>query len=356
MSNHKNDGDGFDAGWIFPIIMTMCVPPLGVFLLLKKYRDTQRRMKKERSFTPMLSGGVLMAVIGTIAFLDDPEIVPMFLTLGGLCLTGFSLFAKRRNAHLRTYLSIIGNRPLVDIVELAGASGNSEVTVIKDLQRMLDNGLLPKNAYVDHAMNCLVLDPEEMRRTRPNRRYAPPVVEAEVVEEPKKAAKATRTAKAAPAEPPKAEKPAADDKTAILRETFDAKLREIRYLNDLIDDEGVSARIDDIESITANIFYLVQEKPERMEEIRTFMNYYLPTTFKLLNAYARLEKQHVAGENVANSKREIEEILDKLVEGFRQQLDRLFRSDAIDISSDIDVLETMMAKDGLLNDGLKPHL
>ncbi|MDO4357811.1 MAG: 5-bromo-4-chloroindolyl phosphate hydrolysis family protein, partial [Clostridia bacterium] len=179
-----------------------------------------------------------------------------------------------------------------------------------------------------------------------------PAAAAPVKEEPKKAAK---SAKAKPAEPAKAEKPAEDDKTAILRETFDAKLREIRYLNDLIDDEAVSARIDDIESITANIFYLVQEKPERMEEIRTFMNYYLPTTFKLLNAYARLEKQRVAGENVTHSKREIEAILDKLVEGFRQQLDRLFQSDAIDISSDIDVLETMMAKDGLLNDGLKPR-
>lgn len=350
MSNRENKEEGFDAGWIFPIIMTAIFWPVGVFMLLKKYKETRRRDKKRNNYASLMSGGVLMAVIGTIAFLDDPEIVPMFLTLGGLFLTGFSVFENRRNAHLRTYLSIIGSRPLVDIVELAGASGNSEAKVIKDLQLMLDRGLLPDTAYVDHAMNCLVLDPEEMRRTRPNRRYAPPVVEAEVVEEPKKAAKA---AKAKPAEPPQPEKPAEDDKTAILRETFDAKLREIRYLNDLIDDEAVSARIDDIESITANIFYLVQEKPERMEEIRTFMNYYLPTTFKLLNAYARLEKQRVAGENVANSKREIEAILDKLVEGFRQQLDRLFRSDAIDISSDIDVLETMMAKDGLLNDGLK---
>ena len=80
------------------------------------------------------------------------------------------------------------------------------------------------------------------------------------------------------------------------------------------------------------------------------MNYYLPTTLKLLKAYARLEKQAVAGENIKSSRQEIERILDKLTEGFRQQLDRLFQADAIDISSDIDVLETMMAKDGLLNE------
>lgn len=355
LSNRDNNKEeGFDAGWIFPIIMTAIFWPVGVFMLLKKYKETQKRAKKNRSYASLMSGGALMAIIGAIAFLDSPDIVPMFLTLGGLFLTGFSFFENRRNAHLRTYLSIIDNRPLVDIVELAGASGRSEATVLKDLQLMLDRGLLPENAYVDHAMNCLVLDPEEMRRARPNRRYAPPVVEAEVVEEPKKAAKAKPAAKAA--EPAQAAKPAADDKSAILRETFDAKLREIRYLNDLIDDESVSARIDDIESITANIFYLVQEKPERMEEIRTFMNYYLPTTFKLLNAYARLEKQSVAGDNISHSKKEIEAILDKLVEGFRQQLDRLFQSDAIDISSDIDVLETMMAKDGLLDGGLKVKL
>ena len=266
LSNRDNNKEeGFDAGWIFPIIMTAIFWPVGVFMLLKKYKETQKRAKKNRSYASLMSGGALMAIIGTIAFLDSPDIVPMFLTLGGLFLTGFSFFENRRNAHLRTYLSIIDNRPLVDIVELAGASGRSEATVLKDLQLMLDRGLLPENAYVDHAMNCLVLDPEEMRRARPNRRYAPPVVEAEVVEEPKKTAKAKPAAKTA--EPAQAAKPAADDKSAILRETFDAKLREIRYLNDLIDDESVSARIDDIESIIANIFYLVQEKPERMEEI-----------------------------------------------------------------------------------------
>lgn len=349
MSKRKNDGEGFDASWLFPIFMTMFVPPLGVFLLLKKYRESQLRARKERSYKPLISGGTLMTLIGLIAFWDSAELVPFLLFVCGLFLTGFSVFQNRRNAHLRTYLSIIGNRPLVDVVELAGASGHTEARVLKDLQRMLDLGMLPEDAYVDHAMNCLVLDPEEMRRTRPNRRYAPPVVEAEVVEEPKKAAKKKPEPQA-----PAPEKTAETDKAAILRETFDAKLREIRYLNDQIDDPAVSARIDDIESVTANIFYLVQEKPERMEEIRTFMNYYLPTTFKLLNAYAKLEKQGVSGGNIDNSKREIESILDKLVEGFRQQLDRLFQSDAIDISSDIEVLETMMAKDGLLDGGLKP--
>ena len=77
------------------------------------------------------------------------------------------------------------------------------------------------------------------------------------------------------------------------------------------------------------------------------MEYYLPTTLKLLRQYARLERQPSSGENIASSRARIESILDKLVAGFEKQLDMLFKSDAIDITSDIKVLEKMMEMDGL---------
>ena len=319
----------FDSSWILLAILTFAVPPLGVFLLIKKYSETRARANRTRNYKPLFSGGVLLGVIGTIV--GELGGVIMAVTGGVMALT--SLLSHHRQQHEgtrleKTYITIIGDRDSVTIRELSKVTNRSRRKVMKDLEEMLEDNLLPKTAYIDHAAKTLVL-----RRTKDE-----PIV-AEVVQ-PK--------AQPKPAPEPAATQESADREANVLHETFDAKLREIRYWNEEIDDERVSARIEDIEATTANIFYIVRQKPERASEIRTFMNYYLPTTLKLLKAYALLEKQNAAGQNIRNSRQEIEAILDKLAEGFRQQLDKLFQADAIDISSDIDVLETMMAQDGLL--------
>ena len=88
-----------------------------------------------------------------------------------------------------------------------------------------------------------------------------------------------------------------------------------------------------------------------MPQIRTFMNYYLPTTLKLLESYSRIERMGIAGENMQKSKEKIESILDLLVSGYEQQVDLLFANESIDISSDVRVLETMMQMNGLGNKG-----
>ena len=127
----------------------------------------------------------------------------------------------------------------------------------------------------------------------------------------------------------------------------DVVIAQIRRLNDEIDDEGVSRRIDRIEKITADIFRLVEGNPAKRAQAKTFLDYYLPTTLKLLSSYSQFEDQAADGENIRAAKENIENILDSLVQGFELQLDRLFASDVMDISGDIRVLEQMMARDGL---------
>ena len=106
-----------------------------------------------------------------------------------------------------------------------------------------------------------------------------------------------------------------------------------------------------VENATARIFNAVREKPEKEPQIKSFMSYYLPTTLKLLRSYADFEQSGADGENIRAAKAEIERILDTLVDGFKKQLDKLYESDAMDISSDIDVLESMLRRDGLAGDG-----
>ena len=124
-------------------------------------------------------------------------------------------------------------------------------------------------------------------------------------------------------------------------------IREMKRLNDSIKDETISSQIDRLEEVSGKIFDCVKADPEKLPQIRKFMNYYLPTTLKLLDSYALLEAQGIEGDNITASKKEIERTMDTLIAGFEKQLDRLFSSQAMDITADVEVLERMLAKDGL---------
>lgn len=132
--------------------------------------------------------------------------------------------------------------------------------------------------------------------------------------------------------------------------TADATLKHIRDLNDAIENPELSEKIDHIEQLTAKIFLLLDERPEKSGDLRSFMNFYLPQTLKILENYATLEAQGIEGDNIAEAKQKIEHMMDKVVDGYESQLDKLFADDVLDISADLKVMESMLEKDGLTLD------
>lgn len=122
---------------------------------------------------------------------------------------------------------------------------------------------------------------------------------------------------------------------------------KIKKANDLIPGKEMTDKLNQMERIVSKIFAQVRKDPESAGDLRKFMNYYLPTTEKLLNAYIELDKQPEVGENITNTKREIEESVDTINNAFENLLDSLFQDVAWDISSDISVMKTMMEQDGL---------
>ncbi len=130
-----------------------------------------------------------------------------------------------------------------------------------------------------------------------------------------------------------------------------AYLEQIRQADVAIEDPAVSQKIGALEERTRHIFQVVAEKPEKQPDIRRFMNYYLPTLLKLLHSYDRMEEQEVKGANIRYTMQEIERILDTILEAFDKQFDLLFEDEAMDISSDIRVLETIFSQEGLVQPG-----
>ena len=130
-------------------------------------------------------------------------------------------------------------------------------------------------------------------------------------------------------------------------------ISEMKRLDDNIADPDVSAAIVRLSQVSEKIFQAVKDNPEKLPQIRKFMSYYLPTTLKLLNAYDRMSGAGVSGENIDGTKTKVEEMLKTIVKAFEKQLDALYGSDALDISADIQVMETLLAREGLTEPEMK---
>ena len=130
-------------------------------------------------------------------------------------------------------------------------------------------------------------------------------------------------------------------------------ISEMKRLDDAIEDEKISADIRRLEASCQQIFAQVKASPDKLPQIRKFMDYYLPTTLKLLNAYDRMDSTGAAGENITGTKAKVENIMGTIAAAFEKQLDSLFGSEAMDISTDISVLETMLSQEGLAGAEMK---
>ena len=312
--------------------------------LKTKNKKRNRLEKKSGKFlsTILLLASIAMLIIGVTRFpgaiqevvnygtdLFDLIMSSCFL-VGGLVTFFTRNIGVRRISRYKNHFSFIADRGIVPIADIAKAAGVSVKTANRDIQAMIDNGYLEKGAYIDNELDSLVLYPEAAKEAR----------------------EAARAASAASTASPAQNVPT--DPEGIPVNPYMAIIAELRELNLTITDIPISDKIDRIEETTAKIFRIVEENPEKQPQIRRFMSYYLPTTLKLLHSYATLEKQGIKGENITSAKENIGRILDTLATGFEQQLDQLFKSDAIDIAADITVLENLMQQDGLTND--KPEL
>lgn len=133
----------------------------------------------------------------------------------------------------------------------------------------------------------------------------------------------------------------------LLREG-DAAVAELRRLEKAIDNKAVAGKVTQIREVTEKIFKDIIDDPNDAPQVRRFAGYYLPTTLKLLKAYEKMGSGEVVeGTNVAGTLGKIESVLDTTLEAYKKQYDALFMDQALDIETDITVLEAMLKREGL---------
>lgn len=127
----------------------------------------------------------------------------------------------------------------------------------------------------------------------------------------------------------------------------------VSQLNELsltITNEKMSAPISELLNVSRQIFAFVEKQPEKIRQIRQFMNYYLPTSIKLLTSYRELSQQPLKGDNIREAMSKIEGSMDGIVKIFHSELDNLYSDKAVDITVDVDVMLAMMRQQGISGD------
>lgn len=272
-------------------------------------------------------GGALLSVKSLVNFTTLWALVrALAVLLGGGCML---LSARSKLKKARMYencVAIVGDRAYISVDELAASAGVPRKAFENSLEEMLKRNYFGERAYWDKAGDYLILDAElakeQLEKVRQN---VPPTPEASTVG------------------------------TDATGDRYTLLLNELDRAAGRITDREMLEKTVQIRGLTAAIFHAVREEPQKEQKITSFVNYYFPTTLKLLDSYADFESKGYQSDSISKSRERISDAADSIISAYQKQLDQLYLSDTMDVDTDIDVLETMLRRDGLGETDFKPQ-
>lgn len=319
-----------------------------------------------RSVTGNRAAGILLSIVGCLAagvflvtglamgisglFMEETG----FLILGAVLFCGipaaaFGVLAGLgtkmlgRVKRFRSYIRTLAGREFCNLEELEREVKKSRRFVVKDLEYLIEKGWF-RQGHLDEQRTCLMISNQSYHQ------YTDLMKRTKEQEEQRKREEAEAQRKR---ETSGSRNPQLTPEVREVIRSGEAYIQKIHACNEAIPGEEISAKISRMEMLVDKIFDRVEQEPESVEDLHRLMTYYLPTTVKLLEAYEDLDAQPIQGANILSSKQEIEKTLDTLNTAFEKLLDSLFEEKAWDVSSDISVLNTMLAQEGLTEDDFK---
>lgn len=353
-------------------------------------RKTQLVQKKELSNFPLsefkrvggvsnvlyqVFGGIGLGVTLLVAFIMLLIWAAGIETNGGGWLVNFifqlcflymirlGIIQRRRLGRAERYLRLCGSSKFITIENLAKGTGKKINKVIKDIQKMLSLGIFPEG-HLDEQKTCFMLNDEVYRQYRQaeNGRILREAGRQKALEGNENAAASKESASsesspssgnplpsknaADPSQSPKISGEQESELNTMVAEGMEC-IRKLRYLNEQIPGEVISAKLSRLENLLKDIFSSVREHPDQMHRMHKLMDYYLPTTLKLVEAYEEFDRVKAPGEDIIKAKAEIENTLDTINQAFSELLNNLFQDAVLDATTDAQVLKTMLAREGL---------
>ena len=286
--------------------------------------------------------GILSAVFGGLALGVGGGFKVAFsmiflMLIVCIVLINVGCIQKLRLRRAEKYVELAGNNHYINLEELALHTNKTQKFILKDVRKMLDAGFFPEG-HLDHQETCLMLDDKIYREylaLEKQRKLQEREQKAQELKQSMSGIKPEATAEA--------ERSELDEMIAEGQEC----IKKLRNMNDNIPGEEISAKLFRLENLLKEIFDGLKEHPEQMPQMKKFMNYYLPTTLKLVGAYEEFDDLSSQSAEILEAKAEIEKTLDTINSAFEELLNRMFRETAYDVTTDAQVLQTMLAKEGL---------
>lgn len=322
--------------------------------------DRQRLQQREQQLLTVYAKpnrlrdeGIAMTACGALVFVPTfPVFLAAFTTgtwtvpvlIGAVLAVGIFLLVKgiktlSLSGSFKTYRDYIGMRDYCTVDELSRTTGVDPKRVRANIKRMMKKGMFVEAAF-DSQETTLIMNRRTYTQYEQTQSQYQERLHQQSLADSVTAQGSSDTSMS-------------EDAAALLARG-EAYVAKIRLSNEVIEGEEISAKIDQIEEVVSHILKRAQDHPEIVDDLGQLMDYYLPTTVKLLDAYRDLDSQPIQGENILKSKREIEGALDALAIAFEKLLDEVFRDVAWDVSSDVSVLHTVLAQEGLVEDPFSP--
>lgn len=273
----------------------------------------------------------MLSYAGTFSILKNIIIYGAFLGIGIYQFVKGKNYINRANRYSR-YMKLLEHKQFASVEELAGAVAKSARTVVKDLEFMIEQKWFLEGRMDEKKSQFMLTD--------------------KVYEQYKLAEQGRVLREQEELEKQKIEKDPVQKEVMHLVTEGNRYVKEIRRLNDEILGADISNQLDKIEEIITSIFEIVKRKPEKRAELRKLMQYYLPMTVKVVTSYRDFENEKIPSRQLEESKKEIRETLDKVIMAFEALREKIFQEEVLDVSTDLDVLETMMSQEGLIKDGI----
>lgn len=280
----------------------------------------------------LLATAIIKTVIAPGSFLSVLSVAMMAGLAGGAWLLGSGIHTIGRMNRFEKYVRTLGRKTYCSLEQLARSVGKPAKFVRRELGGMIDEGLFLEGHLDTEGTSLITSNDTYQHYLETQKRLA----EQKLLEQ--------REAML------KLKQPKIDPQVQEVLDKGNAFIQEIHRCNDAIPGEEISEKIYRMENIVQKIFDRAKAHPEIVPDLKKMMDYYLPMTVKLLRAYADMDAQPIQGQTIENSKREIEATLDTLNQAFEKLLDSVFKETALDVSSDISVLQTLLAQEGLTQD------
>ncbi|MBV7275611.1 5-bromo-4-chloroindolyl phosphate hydrolysis family protein [Clostridium sp. PL3] len=272
-----------------------------------------------------------LSILSTANFITLGLLFSFFMASIALTLRGLNL--RKRVKRFKGYVNTINGLNYCSIEELATTARKNNKFVVKDLRKMIDLGMFPQ-AHIDDKQTYFMLNDEVYENYLDSQESLKRRNEAEL----------------------KRQEELNDPEKRELRaviELGEDYIEQIKIANAVINKEEISIKLCRLQNVVSQIFNHLENNPKKLSEVNKFTNHYLPITLKLVNSYKELNEQPVQGDNIKNAKNEIERSIDMINAAFEKLLDDLFGEVALDISTDISVLETLFTQEGLTKEDFK---